>query len=102
MSRVLAAIRVRSGRVRLVFESPQEYKKTVEMTTKQIKAKEDAAVAAQEQKDQLLAELESDEKVGLRDRPNLIVLGRKKGAHSYSILSCVSQKLKKGKFFGLF
>ncbi|KAL7557130.1 hypothetical protein ACA910_002414 [Epithemia clementina (nom. ined.)] len=73
LSRVLAAIRVRSGPVRLVFESPKQYKKTVELTTKQIKAKEDAAVAAQKKRDGLLSELEQDE-----------------------------QRLKKGKFLGLF
>jgi len=74
LTRVLAAIRVRSGNtVKLVLESPDQYKKKSEMTTKQRKAMEDAKMAAQAKKDQLLAELEKDE-----------------------------EKLKSKKFFGLF
>lgn len=74
LTRVLAAIRVRAGpRVKLVFESPTQYKKKAALSSKQQQALEDARVAAQAKKDQLLSELESDEK-----------------------------KLKKGKFLGLF
>ena len=74
MTRVLAAIRVRQGNtVKLVLESPDQYKKKVEMTTKQRKAMEDARKAAQAKKDELLAELEKDE-----------------------------ERLKSKKFFGLF
>lgn len=74
LTRVLAAIRVRAGpRVKLVFESSTQYKKKAALSTKQQQALEDARVAAQAKKDQLLSELESDEK-----------------------------KLKKGKFLGLF
>ena len=74
LSRVLAAIRLRSGAtVRLVFESPGEYKKKAATTTKQKEAMEAARIAAQQKKDRLLSELERDE-----------------------------QKLKKGKFLGLF
>lgn len=74
LSRVLAAIRVRAGpTVKLVFESTNETKKKTNRSTKAAKAAEDARVRAQEQKDQLLKQLESDEK-----------------------------KLKKGKFLGLF
>lgn len=74
LTRVLAAIRVRAGpTVKLVLESPQKYQKKAAMTTAQRKATEDARAAAQAKKDQLMLELEQDE-----------------------------QKLKKGKFFGLF
>ena len=74
LTRVLAAIRVRSGNtVKLVLESPDQYKKKAEMTTKQRKAMEEAREAAQAKKDQLLAELEKDE-----------------------------ERLKSKKFFGLF
>jgi hypothetical protein len=75
LTRVLAAIRVRSGAtVKLVFESPKTLAKKQSDTMKQIQAREAAAVAAQAKKDKLLAELEQDE-----------------------------LKLKKGKgFFGLF
>lgn len=74
LTRVLAAIRVRSGpTVKLVLESPNQTKKKVAQSTAQRKAAEDARKAAQAQKDQLLNQLEEDE-----------------------------QKLKKGKFFGLF
>jgi hypothetical protein len=74
LSRVLAAIRVRSGpTVRLVFESPAAYGKKKSATARQIKAREEAQQAAQAKRDRLLKELEKDE-----------------------------EKLKKGKFFGLF
>jgi len=74
LSRVLAAIRVRAGAtVKLVFESPNAYKKKAATSTKQKKAMEEARKAAQAKKDQLLTELEKDER-----------------------------KLKKGKFLGLF
>ena len=74
LTRVLAAIRVRAGpTVKLVFESPKQYKRKKEVTTKELKAREEAEKAAQKKKDQLLAELEDTEK-----------------------------KLKKGKFLGLF
>lgn len=62
LTRVLAAIRVRSGNnVKLVLESPDQYKKKAEVTTKQRQAMEDARRAAQEKKDRLLGELERDE-----------------------------------------
>ena len=74
LTRVLAAIRVRAGNtVKLVLETPDQYKKKAAMTTKQRQAMEEAQKASQAKKDQLLSELEEDEK-----------------------------KLKKGKFFGLF
>lgn len=75
LSRVLAAIRVRSGAtVKLVFESPKQYKKKQQTTEAQVQQREEARIAAQKKKDQLLQELEQDE-----------------------------QKLKGGKkFFGLF
>jgi hypothetical protein len=74
LTRVLAAIRVRAGpTVKLVFESQNEKKRKVTNTNKAMKAAEEARERARAQKDQLLAELESDEK-----------------------------KLKKGKFLGLF
>ncbi|KAL3935509.1 MAG: hypothetical protein SGBAC_008982 [Bacillariaceae sp.] len=74
LTRVLAAIRVRSGNnVKLVLESPDQYKKKAEMTTKQRQAMEDARKSAQAKKDQLLEELEKDE-----------------------------ERLKSKKFFGLF
>lgn len=74
LTRVLAAIRVRAGpTVKLVFENPREGKKMASITAQKIKAQEEARVAAQAKKDQLLKELEKDE-----------------------------QKLKKGKFLGLF
>lgn len=68
LTRVLAAIKVRSGPVRLVFESPNKYKETKKMTAKQIQAKQEAAAAAQRKKDSLLQELEQDEKVGFINR----------------------------------
>lgn len=73
LSRVLAAIRVRSGPVKLVFESSKNFEQKKAMTTKQMQAQAEAAAAAQSKKDQLLLELEQTE-----------------------------QKLKKGKFLGLF
>jgi len=74
LTRVLAAIRVRAGpTVKLVFESQSQYEKKAAKTTKQAKAAEEARLAAQAKKDQLLNELEQDEK-----------------------------RLKKGKFLGLF
>jgi hypothetical protein len=64
LSRVLAAIRVRSGAtVKLVFESPKQTKKKKEVTTQQMKAQYEAQLAAQKKKDELLLELEKDEKV---------------------------------------
>ena len=74
LTRVLAAIRVRSGpTVKLVFESPKQYQKKAAVTTAQRKATEDARLAAQRKKDELLSQLEQDE-----------------------------EKLKGKKFFGLF
>mmetsp|Transcript_32951 Transcript_32951/g.37952 ORF Transcript_32951/g.37952 Transcript_32951/m.37952 type:complete len:208 (-) Transcript_32951:1-624(-) len=74
LTRVLAAIRVRAGpKVKLVFESTEQYKKKAATSTKQQEAMENARLAAAAKKDQLLSELEGDEK-----------------------------KLKKGKFLGLF
>ena len=74
LTRVLAAIRVRAGpTVKLVFESPNETAKKVKVTSKALKAAEEARERAQSKKDELLAELERDE-----------------------------QRLKKGKFLGLF
>jgi hypothetical protein len=74
LSRVLAAIRVRAGpTVKLVVESPTGYKKKITVTEQQLRAREEAAAAAQAKKDRLLVELEKDEK-----------------------------KLNKGKFLGLF
>jgi len=62
LSRVLAAIRVRSGAtVKLVLESPSQTQKKAKVTEAQIKAREDARAAAQAKKDTLLAELEKDE-----------------------------------------
>jgi hypothetical protein len=74
LTRVLAAIRVRAGpSVKLVFESPNQYKKKAAISSKQRAAMEEARQAAQAKKDSLLEELEKDEK-----------------------------KLNKGKFLGLF
>lgn len=74
LTRVLAAIRVRAGpTVKLVFESTQETRNKSRNSSKAAKAAEEARIRAQQKKDQLLAELESDER-----------------------------KLKKGKFLGLF
>ncbi len=74
LSRVLAAIRVRAGgTVKLCLESPQENKRKAQMTKAQLNQMEEARRVAQEKKDRLLTELERDE-----------------------------QRLKKGKFLGLF
>uniref|UniRef100_A0A7S4IT66 PDZ domain-containing protein n=1 Tax=Odontella aurita TaxID=265563 RepID=A0A7S4IT66_9STRA len=74
LTRVLAAIRVRAGpTVKLVFESTAESKTKVKRGAKAVKAAEEARANAQAKRDQLLDELEQDEK-----------------------------KLKKGKFLGLF
>lgn len=74
LSRVLAAIRVRAGpTVKLVFESSKEKSSKVRNTNKAAKAAEAARARAQSKKDELLKELEKDEK-----------------------------RLKKGKFLGLF
>jgi hypothetical protein len=62
LTRVLAAIRVRSGAtVKLVFESPNEFEKKKQVTERQLKVKEEAQLAAQAKRDELLAELERDE-----------------------------------------
>lgn len=64
LSRVLNAIRVRSGsKVKLVVESRNQAKKKQNDTVSQLKARNDAAKAAQFKKDTLLKELENDEKV---------------------------------------
>ena len=74
LTRILAAIRVRAGpTVTLVLENTNEKTNKVKNTAKAIKAAEDARKNAQAKKDNLLAELEKDE-----------------------------QRLKKGKFLGLF
>ena len=74
LTRVLAAIRVRAGpTVKLVLESPSGYKKKQATTSAQLAARETAAAASQAKKDQLLQELEKDER-----------------------------RLNKGKFLGLF
>lgn len=74
LNRVMAAIRLRSGAtVKLVLETPGQYKKKRDITAKQLKDREEAAAAAQAKKDSLLKELEQDE-----------------------------QKLNPKKFFGLF
>jgi hypothetical protein len=63
LQRVLAAIRVRAGpTVKLVLESSTQTKQKRQATTKQLQAREVAQQKAQEKKDQLLAELEKDEK----------------------------------------
>eukprot|EP00543_Licmophora_paradoxa_P002471 CAMPEP_0202455724 /NCGR_PEP_ID=MMETSP1360-20130828/13177_1 /ASSEMBLY_ACC=CAM_ASM_000848 /TAXON_ID=515479 /ORGANISM="Licmophora paradoxa, Strain CCMP2313" /LENGTH=208 /DNA_ID=CAMNT_0049075367 /DNA_START=116 /DNA_END=742 /DNA_ORIENTATION=+ len=74
LTRVLAAIRVRAGpTVKLALESTTEGKRRAAFTSKQAKAAENARATAQAKKDQLLGQLEEDEK-----------------------------RLKKGKFLGLF
>lgn len=74
LTRVLAAIRVRAGpTVSLVFESAQQKKVKGAEVARQAAAAKEAKERAQAKRDQLLAELEQDEK-----------------------------KLKKGKFLGLF
>ena len=74
LTRVLAAIRVRAGpTVSLVFESKGQRKLKGAEVAKQAAAAKEARERAQKKRDQLMQELESDE-----------------------------QKLKKGKFLGLF
>lgn len=74
LTRVLAAIRVRAGpTVSLVFESTSQRKVKGAEVAKQAQAARDAKERSQIKRDQLMKELESDEK-----------------------------KLKKGKFLGLF
>ena len=74
LTRVLAAIRVRSGpTVKLVFESPKQFQKKRDVTAQQAQQREEAARAAQAQKDVLLKELQATE-----------------------------TEIKKGKFLGLF
>lgn len=74
LTRVLAAIRVRAGpTVSLVFESPTQRKVKGAEVAKQAAAAKEARERAQQKRDELLKELESDE-----------------------------IKLKKGKFLGLF
>lgn len=74
LTRVLAAIRVRAGpTVSLVFENRQQKKMKGAEVARQAQAALDARERAQAKRDQLLSELENDEK-----------------------------KLKKGKFLGLF
>merc|ERR1711862_975382 len=74
LTRVLAAIRVRAGpTVSLVFESPNQRELKKEEVARQREAFEEARERAQKKKDKLLNELEQDE-----------------------------ERLKKGKFLGLF
>lgn len=74
LTRVLSAIRVRAGpTVTLVLESTADMTRRAKQTTKAVKAADNARERAQAKKDQLLKELEKDE-----------------------------EKLKKGKFLGLF
>lgn len=74
LTRVLSAIRVRSGpTVKLVFESASETASKAKNSSKAAQAAEEARLRAQQKKDELLKELEADEK-----------------------------RLKKGKFLGLF
>lgn len=74
LTRVLAAIRVRSGpTVSLVFESPTQRKMKGAEVARQAAAARDARERAQAKRDELLKELEADEK-----------------------------RIKKGKFWGLF
>jgi hypothetical protein len=62
LTRVLAAIRVRAGStVKLALESTDEGKRKAALTAKQVKAANEARVAAQAKKDRLLSELEKDE-----------------------------------------
>lgn len=63
LTRVLAAIRVRSGpTVSLVFESPSQKKMKGAEVARQAKAAREAKERAQKKRDELLAELEADEK----------------------------------------
>merc|ERR1712176_569805 len=62
LTRVLAAIRVRSGAtVKLVFESSLEGKQKRQVTEQALEAREAAEAAARAKRDALLAELEQDE-----------------------------------------
>ena len=61
LTRVLAAIRVRAGPVKLVLESATQSKKKKELTQQQLAAKQAAEEEAKRKKDQLLEELEKDE-----------------------------------------
>ena len=62
LTRVLAAIRVRAGLVRLVFETPAGYQKKVKQTKIDLAARAEAEAAAQAKRDALLQEMDSDEK----------------------------------------
>jgi len=63
LTRVLAAIRVRAGpNVKLVFESTDDKGDQWKNTAKAMEKAEEARVRAQAKKDELLTELESDEK----------------------------------------
>ena len=63
LRRVLAAIRVRSGAtVKLVVESPKQFQKKRTMTESQLKQRQEASEKAQAKKDDLLEELDGDEK----------------------------------------
>jgi len=63
LTRILAAIRVRAGpTVTLVLENTNEKTSKVKNTAKAMKAADDARIKAQEKKDQLLSQLEQDEK----------------------------------------
>jgi len=63
LTRVLAAIRVRAGpNVKLVFESTNEKNSKWENTAKSMAQAEEARKRAQAKKDDLLSELEDDEK----------------------------------------
>ena len=63
LTRILAAIRVRAGpTVTLVLENTNEKTSKVKSTAKAMKAADDARIKAQEKKDQLLSQLEQDEK----------------------------------------
>jgi len=63
LTRVLAAIRVRAGpNVKLVFEGTGEKEKRWTKTAKSMEKAEEARKRAQAKKDDLLAELEDDEK----------------------------------------
>jgi len=74
LSRVLSAIRLRAGpTVKLVFENSKEGTAKAKKTAKAAQAEEAARANAQAKKDSLLEELQRDE-----------------------------QRLKKGKFLGLF
>ena len=102
LTRVLAAIKVRSGPVRLVFESPNKYKETKKMTAKQIQAKQEAAAAAQRKKDALLQELEQDEKVGfVKDIHIPYITWINPILTMFFDISILLQRLNK-KWFGLF